>query len=213
MAEKVAQSEDGSIEDLLKIAVIIGLPVLFLHFSSGNDFDLSGLSSATHTGAKTEAQRFMNQALSGSQPEHKWWYERFDLMKKAGIPRSSWWAVEYIVFRESTWNMHNDNPGSRAFGFCQANGRYQMNTLNGVTYNWPMGQEQWQWDPVYQLAWCHEYIITRYGSWKNAVRFYFKQQYIQKEEGFKEVWVQMPDILNGKYSDFVFEMPGVQKTA
>lgn len=81
-----------------------------------------------------------------------------DWMRAAGIPESEWWAVDYVITRESSWNPNAVNPTSGACGLVQA---------------LPCSKIPGDWsDPVNALKWGERYVNSRYGSWAGAVEFW-----------------------------------------
>lgn len=79
-------------------------------------------------------------------------------MTAAGIPQTEWWAVDYIISHESTWNPQAINPSS---GSC------------GLAQQLPCGKWSHQWnDPVGALIDANAYALERYGSWTNAYYFW-----------------------------------------
>lgn len=59
-----------------------------------------------------------------------------------------------IITRESGWNPHATNPGSRAYGLAQALPGSKMATVGS----------DWRTNPTTQLRWMHAYVDTRYGN-------------------------------------------------
>src|SRR5690348_10788738 len=51
-----------------------------------------------------------------------------DWLTAAGIPQSDWQYVDYIVTRESGWQVTVANPSSGSYGLCQALPRTKMAT-------------------------------------------------------------------------------------
>jgi uncharacterized protein YabE (DUF348 family) len=88
------------------------------------------------------------------------------VMAAAGIARSDFAYVNYIVSRESGWNAAARNP-SGAFGLCQALPGSKMATAGS----------DWGTNPVTQLKWCDGYAKGRYGSWAAAYNFWLAKHY------------------------------------
>lgn len=78
------------------------------------------------------------------------------VMAAAGIDRGDFTYVDYIVSRESGWRPHATN--GRTWGLCQALPGSKMASAGS----------DWQTNPVTQLKWCHNYAISKYGSWSAA---------------------------------------------
>lgn len=79
-------------------------------------------------------------------------------MAAAGIPQSEWWAVDFIVSRESSWNPNAVNPNGGACGLVQAL------PCSKLGPNWS--------DPVVALKWQYNYVNNRYGGYAQAVAFW-----------------------------------------
>jgi len=71
-------------------------------------------------------------------------------MAQAGVPNSS--ASNELIRRESNCNPRAVNPSSGACGIAQ--------DINGCTVGY---------NPVAQLKWMQNYIVSRYGSWESAL--------------------------------------------
>lgn len=89
------------------------------------------------------------------------------VMAAAGIARSDYAYVNYIVSRESGWNAAARNSSSGAFGLCQALPGSKMATAGS----------DWATNPVTQLRWCDGYAKGRYGSWAAAYNFWLSRHY------------------------------------
>jgi hypothetical protein len=79
-------------------------------------------------------------------------------MAAAGIAKSDWGYVDYIVSHESGWNPNATNPSSGACGLVQA---LPCSKVPGGGYN-----------PVANLQWATGYAVGRYGSWAGAYAFW-----------------------------------------
>lgn len=83
-------------------------------------------------------------------------------LNAAGIAASNHVYVNYIVSRESRWNVLARNASSGAYGLCQALPGEKMASFGA----------DWQTNAVTQLKWCNSYAIGRYGSWAAAYDFW-----------------------------------------
>lgn len=83
------------------------------------------------------------------------------VMLAAGISRSDFAYVNYIVSRESGWNAAARNA-SGAFGLCQALPGSKMASAGS----------DWASNPVTQLKWCSGYATGRYGTWAGAYNYW-----------------------------------------
>ena len=81
-----------------------------------------------------------------------------DWMRAAGIAPSDWWAVDYIVSRESGWNPGAVNKSSGACSLVQAL------PCSKLGPNWD--------DPVVALRWQLQYVTQRYGGYPQAVSWW-----------------------------------------
>jgi len=88
-------------------------------------------------------------------------------MSAAGIPESDWWAVDYIVYKESTWNPNAVNRSSGATGLCQSLPASKMASAGS----------DYLTNPVTQLKWCNGYAVSRYGGWSGAYNFWASNQW------------------------------------
>lgn len=84
------------------------------------------------------------------------------VMAAAGIAKSDYPYVNYIVSHESRWNAAATNRSSGAYGLCQALPGSKMASAGS----------DWQTNPVTQLKWCSGYATGRYGSWGAAYNFW-----------------------------------------
>lgn len=106
----------------------------------------------------------------------EWWEEREDYvgnedhekwMEQAGINKSDYSSVDYIVYHESSWDYKSENESSGAYGLCQALPPEKME-ISG---------SDWKTNPVTQLKWCDSYATSRYGSWSKAEEFWKKNNW------------------------------------
>lgn len=84
-------------------------------------------------------------------------------MTAAGIPKSQWKYVDYIVSRESSWN---PNAVNRSSGAC------------GLGQQLPCGKWPGRWnDPVAALKAQYNYVTQRYGGYAGAYSFWTKNHW------------------------------------
>jgi uncharacterized protein YabE (DUF348 family) len=88
------------------------------------------------------------------------------VMAAAGIARSDYAYVNYIVSHESGWNAAARNA-SGAFGLCQALPGSKMASAGS----------DWATNPVTQLRWCDGYAKGRFGSWGGAYNYWLSHHY------------------------------------
>lgn len=86
---------------------------------------------------------------------------KYDWLTAAGIPESDWWAVDFIVSKESSWNYRAINPSSGACGLAQSLPCSKIADA-GLVWN----------DPVDALKWQYSYVQSRYGSYAAAYEFW-----------------------------------------
>ncbi len=89
------------------------------------------------------------------------------VMSAAGISSSDQVYVNYIINRESRWNITARNSSSGAYGLCQALPGGKMSSAGS----------DWETNPVTQLRWCHGYALGRYGSWEAAYNFWLNNHW------------------------------------
>lgn len=92
--------------------------------------------------------------------------DKESVMLAAGISRSDFAYVNYIVSHESGWNVAARNA-SGAYGLCQALPGSKMATAGS----------DWASNPVTQLRWCSGYATQRYGSWGGAYNYWVSHHY------------------------------------
>jgi tape measure domain-containing protein len=103
----------------------------------------------------------VDESVSGSAAptgSHKNW------LKQAGIPESQYDLYNYIITRESGWNVHAQNPSSPAFGIPQSLPGSKMASAGS----------DWHDNPITQLKWMQSYVKERYGGVSNAVSYWKK---------------------------------------
>jgi resuscitation-promoting factor RpfB len=93
--------------------------------------------------------------------------DRTSVMLAAGISRSDFTYVDYIVEHESHWNHLARNASSGAYGLCQALPGSKMASAGS----------DWQTNPVTQLKWCSGYAQSRFGSWAGAYSYWVSHGY------------------------------------
>lgn len=84
--------------------------------------------------------------------------DKASVMRAAGIAESDFPNVDYIVKKESRWNVTARNTSSGAYGLCQSLPGSKMASAGS----------DWETNPVTQLRLCSGYATGRYGSWKGA---------------------------------------------
>lgn len=101
---------------------------------------------------------------------------RAEWLVAAGISPAEYYAVDYIVGRESGWcptkwqgeyggcPAYHGTPTSagKGYGLCQATPGWKMASAGA----------DWAVNPVTQLKWCTGYARGRYGSWAGAYNFW-----------------------------------------
>lgn len=87
---------------------------------------------------------------------HKHW------MKQAGIPRSWYEDLNWIINHESGWRVNATNPGSGAYGLPQSLPGNKMASAG----------KDWRTNPITQLKWMYSYVKGRYGNASNAKHFW-----------------------------------------
>ena len=87
---------------------------------------------------------------------HKHW------MEQAGIPKSWYEDLNWIINHESGWRVNATNPGSGAYGLPQSLPGNKMASAGN----------DWRTNPITQLKWMYSYVKGRYGNASNAKHFW-----------------------------------------
>lgn len=87
---------------------------------------------------------------------HKHW------MEQAGIPKSWYEDLNWIINHESGWRVNATNPGSGAYGLPQSLPGNKMASAG----------KDWKTNPIIQLKWMYSYVKGRYGNASNAKHFW-----------------------------------------
>ncbi len=87
---------------------------------------------------------------------HKHW------MEQAGIPKSWYEDLNWIINHESGWRVNATNPGSGAYGIPQSLPGNKMASAG----------KDWRINPITQLKWMYSYVKGRYGNASNAKHFW-----------------------------------------
>lgn len=87
---------------------------------------------------------------------HKHW------MEQAGIPKSWYEDLNWIINHESGWRVNATNPSSGAYGLGQALPGNKMASAG----------KDWKTNAITQLKWVKSYIKGRYGNAANAKHFW-----------------------------------------
>lgn len=113
--------------------------------------------------------------------------EKAELLRAVNIPEDQWYAVDYILSKESTdwcptrWqDYHGTCPDAyyleyegaetdpvKGYGICQATPAIKMESAGS----------DWRTNALTQLRWCNDYAITRYGSWHGAYNAWLRQNW------------------------------------
>lgn len=101
---------------------------------------------------------------------------RADWLAAVGISSAEYYAVDYIIGRESGWcptkwqgeyggcPAYHGTPssGGVGYGLCQSTPSWKMASAGA----------DWATNPITQLQWCTDYARQRYGSWSAAYNFW-----------------------------------------
>lgn len=113
--------------------------------------------------------------------------EKTELLRAVNIPEDQWYAVDYILSKESTdwcptrWQgQHGNCPSaysllyegaeqnkSLGYGICQSTPAIKMESAGS----------DWRTNAITQLRWCNDYAIARYGSWHGAYNARLRQRW------------------------------------
>ena len=118
---------------------------------------------------KQQQQVFSSTAFAAAKPTGT----KAEWLAASGIPEQDWWAVDYIVSRESGWNPCAYYPGKSDCSLTadQVNAT-GYGTACGLGMSLPCGKWGANWtDPVSQLQSMHGYV-DKYGGWAGAVQYW-----------------------------------------
>ncbi len=90
-----------------------------------------------------------------------------EIMTAAGIDPKDWSAVDYIIYKESTWRHTAVNKSSGATGLCQSLPASKMRSAGS----------DYLTNPVTQMKWCDSYAKSRYGGWQQAKQFWLRNHW------------------------------------
>lgn len=103
-----------------------------------------------------EDEGYSNSTSPKPTGSHKHW------MEQAGIPKSWYEDLNWIINHESGWRVNATNPSSGAYGLGQALPGNKMASAG----------KDWKTNAITQLKWVKSYIKGRYGNAANAKRFW-----------------------------------------
>jgi len=89
---------------------------------------------------------------------------KVEWLTASNITRNNWDYADWLITRESSWNPNAQNPTSTAYGLKQF--------LDGTWAGVGCTKAEAINNPVYQLNCGNQYVISRYGTWKEAVIFW-----------------------------------------
>ena len=84
------------------------------------------------------------------------------IMRLAGVKKSDWGYVDFIIKHESYWSAAAENKRSGAYGICQSLPADKMADAG----------PDWRTNPITQMRWCDDYAQERYGGWRRAYNFW-----------------------------------------
>ena len=99
-----------------------------------------------------------SQVIAGATSRSNVTGDKQSWLAASGIPENEWWAVDWIVSKESSWNPNAVNSSSGACGLVQSL------PCSKLGPNWN--------DPVTALKWQYQYVTARYGGYSQAVSFW-----------------------------------------
>lgn len=106
--------------------------------------------------ASNEDEGDSNSTSPKPTGSHKHW------MEQAGIPKSWYEDLNWIINHESGWRVNATNPGSGAYGIPQSLPGNKMASAG----------KDWRTNPITQLKWMYSYVKGRYGNASNAKHFW-----------------------------------------
>lgn len=113
-----------------------------------------------------QAKRSVPKAYAAELPAFVPTGDKQAWLEQSGIPADLWWAVDWLVTRESGWKPCAYNPGQND---CSAN----PSTACGLVQQFPCHKIPGDWrDPVAALKWQYNYVNARYGGYAQAVAYW-----------------------------------------
>lgn len=83
--------------------------------------------------------------------------------REAGVAEEDLEAAIDLIYRESGCRVDATNPSSGAYGIPQSLPGNKMAAYGS----------DWETNPVTQIRWMENYVVTRYGSWQQALNFWW----------------------------------------
>lgn len=83
--------------------------------------------------------------------------------RAAGVAEEDLEAALDLIYRESGCRIDAKNPSSGAYGIPQSLPGSKMATFGA----------DWETNPVTQIRWMENYVVTRYGGWQQALDFWW----------------------------------------
>jgi len=83
--------------------------------------------------------------------------------REAGVAEENLEAAIDLIYRESGCRVDATNPSSGAYGIPQSLPGNNMAAFGS----------DWETNPVTQIRWMENYVVTRYGGWQQALDFWW----------------------------------------
>lgn len=83
--------------------------------------------------------------------------------REAGVAEENLEAAVDLIYRESGCRVDATNPSSGAYGIPQSLPGNKMAAFGS----------DWETNPVTQIRWMENYVVTRYGGWQQALNFWW----------------------------------------
>ena len=83
--------------------------------------------------------------------------------REAGVAEENLEAAIDLIYRESGCRVDATNPSSGAYGIPQSLPGNKMAAFGS----------DWETNPVTQIRWMENYVVTRYGGWQQALNFWW----------------------------------------
>jgi len=167
IGDKIAPAEDARLDETFSyVNIFRAMPFAILEWADARTAQLHGqagqpfrpqLYDVVH-GDDDWQQQAENVVGWGRPSQAHLTSLKIRWMTEAGIPEDDWVYVDFIVFRESSWNPNAVNRTSGACGLAQA---FPCSRVPGNPF-----------DPVNSLRWQHQYVLGRYGSYAAAYAFW-----------------------------------------
>lgn len=166
----LAAGASGANAATAPVAHVVHIPVLAPTLPASPSASASATPSAAPTSAKPSAPATTKAAAPATTKPAPVVHKAVDpyaglsayQIAERIVPSGEFGCFDWIVTRESGWDVHATNPSSGAYGLGQALPGYKMASEGS----------DWRDNPVTQIKWTLNYMDERYGSPCSAQSFW-----------------------------------------